>query len=412
MATADTLGARLRQARERAGFNQQDAAAATGIAREVISYWENGRRVPGLAQLTRLADTYGIAVASLADEAQALETTTERTIFHRGLTTQSPHTRGTVQRWLTFLDNWAELREECGESLPGPGSAPVGAWRQPHPITDSRRAPTLASEVRRHYQLGLEAIPDLFAFLDQHGVLVCRAPLGPIAADSGISGLFYNHPRLGFSILVNSETTPGRQVFTLAHELAHAFFHYQETGLVSRAGTNDRKESFADAFAGHLLVPGEALHALVRKGPDSLIRDPYEVVRLQRYFRVSYATALYRLRGEGLLSAEQYAEYRDYSPADLTARLGLEVDEYRHPRQAAGLTLGAYPASVLEQIRTLIQAEELSPAAAASLLSVPQEAILEELLAAPEPADIDERREFAELPAPAQPRRPRATVSA
>ena len=48
------LGARLRQARDLAGYNQQDAADAVGTAREAVSYRENDRRVPGYVQLAAL----------------------------------------------------------------------------------------------------------------------------------------------------------------------------------------------------------------------------------------------------------------------------------------------------------------------------------------------------------------------
>ena len=71
----------------------------------------------------------------------------------------------------------------------------------------------------------------------------------------GSVGAFYNHPKLGYSIFVNADTAPGRQTFTMAHEFAHALFHYPTVGVVSRKGDRDPKERFADAFAAHFLVP-------------------------------------------------------------------------------------------------------------------------------------------------------------
>ena len=71
----------------------------------------------------------------------------------------------------------------------------------------------------------------------------------------------------------------------------------------------------------------------------------------------------------------------------------------------SGVALGCYPTSVLDRVGALVKDEELSPAAAADLLGVAVEEILGELLAAPEPAEAAEAREFAELPAPTPPRR-------
>lgn len=407
MTTSAGLGERLRQAREWAGFSQQDAAEVTGIAREVISYWETDRRVPGLGQLTRLAATYGTTAAYLLGHAPAPSQAEEHARLYRAVDARAPRTRAEVQRWLAFLDAWAGLREEGGEELPGRGKPPR-PWLAPHAITDSRRAARLASEVREHFHLGLDAIPDLVAFLDQHDVLVYRVALDPIDAPGTVSGIFYNHPQLGYCILVNTNTTPGRQTFTLAHEYAHALFHYQETGLVSRAGAAVRTETFADAFAAHFLVPAESLRALVTRRGERMIESPYDVVRLQQYFRVSYAMLLNRLFTEGLLTAEQYAAYQTYSPTALARQLGLDTRQYDRPVAPHAATLARYPPSVLERARSLIEHDALSPSSTASLLGVSLEAIHEQLLVAPPAADADERREFAELPPP---RPPKATVA-
>lgn len=404
------IGLGLRQAREQAGISQADAAEAAGVVREVISYWENDRRVPSFAQLNRLADAYRVPISELLDPYSGPAASEEHGLLFRSLASQSSSGKASVSRWLRFLDGWSALLDEAGDSLPGRSAPPVRSWREPQAITDSRRAPRLAAEVRSHYDLGDDAIPDLLAFLDQQRVLVYRVALDPIGDGEGVSGIFYNHPRLGFTILVNTQTTPGRQTFTLAHELAHALFHYQERGLVSRAGDTDRKERFADAFAAHFLVPGERLHELVATGPDGSV-SPYDVVRLHRYFRVSYATMLNRLRNEGLLSDKQYQNSKGVSPTSLARQLGLEGNEYTVTPVRKGVSLATYPPSVLERVRQLIQEESLTPIGAADLLQVPVEEILSDLLPLPE-ASSYEIREFAELPEPNAPRSRRKPAAA
>lgn len=400
MDTASGLGARLRQARERAGYNQFEIAETLGVVREVISYWENDRRVPSYAQLSRLAEAYGVTAAGLLGTESASTAGEEHELVYRGLRAQMPRTRVAVRRWLGFLEEWASLLDASGVELPGRAAPPKREWRSARAVTDSRLAPRLAGEVRAHYGLGSDAIPDLLAFLDRERVLVYRTALDPIVDGDGVSGVFYNHPRLGYCILVNTATTLGRQTFTLAHEFAHALFHYQERGLVSRAGDTDRMERFADDFAAHFLVPGDALRRRAGQGPLGQVGSPRDVVDLQRYFRVSYAMMLIRLRSEGLLTPEEYEVYRGYSPRHLAARYGLEYDEAVPTEVGAGITLGSYPASVLDRVQAMVKGGELSPSAAADLLHVSLEEILGRLLATPDPADEDERREFAELPNP------------
>ena len=391
------IGERLRQAREWAGYSQQEVTEVTGIAREVISYWENERRVPGVSHLGRLAVVYGTTIEVLLGQQPTPSHADEHALLFRDLREQPALTRAEVQRWLYFLDDWADLLDEVGDELPGRGVPPKREWAAPHPITDARRAAELAAGVREHFNLGLDAIPDMVSFLDQQGIFVYQVALDPIEV-GGVSGIFYNHPRLGYCILTNTSTTPGRQAFTLAHELAHAYFQYQETGIVSRSGAADRKEKFADNFAAHFLVPSAALRQVTRRDQSGHIRDPYEVIRLQRYFRVSYAMLLIRLLSEGLLIQQQFDTYKGYSPRDLAAHLGLDGEEYGCGQRMRGITLGSYSPSVLERVRALVEGEDLSPATAASLLGVSQEAVLGQLLAAPAEASSEEQREFDELP--------------
>ena len=407
MSVVPSLGLRLRQARDLVGFNQHEAADAAGVVREMISYWENDRRIPSYAQLARLAEAYGVSLESLLGTEAEPAAAEEHVLLHKGLASQSPRTKATVRRWLAFLDAWAELLAESGEKLSGREVAPLREWRAPQAITDSRLAPRLAASVRAQYGLGEDAIPDLLAFLDRQGVLVYRAALDQIGDGEGVSGLFYNHPRLGFAILVNTATTPGRQTFTLAHEFAHALFHYQERGLVSRTRDPDRKERFADAFAAHFLVPGETLRQLA--GDSGAPLSPLDAVRLHRYFRVSYATMLNRLRGEGLLSQDDYEEYSGYSPSALARSLGLDAAAYALPREDDGISLGTYPPSVLQRVQRMIRDGDLTPAGAADLLQVSQEEILDLLRV--ETANDDERHEFDELPVPAAPRAKRGAAA-
>ena len=406
MSSPAGIGQRLRQAREQAGFTQKEAADAIGIPRELISYWEHERRIPGLARLNQLAETYGSTTDYLLGEGHAPTLTDERALLYRELRADAPRTRAGVQRWLTFLDAWANVLEEAGDELPGRGHPPVKDWAQPHPITDSRLAERLALEVREHYRLGLDAIPDLVTFLDQSGVLVYQAPFEQVDEPGNISGIFYNHPRLGYAILVNTSATGGRQAFTMAHEFAHALFHYQEISLVSRTGERAGTERFADAFAAHFLVPSVMLRELIRRHFQGHIASPDDVVRLQRSFQVSYAVILNRLLDDQFLSPDRYRAYQGYSPKALATRLGIEAYPSQTASIAAG-SLGCFPPSVLDRVRRLIEGDELSPAAAASLLNVAQEAVLARLLTNPPRATNDERREFRELP---QPDRSRATV--
>jgi Zn-dependent peptidase ImmA (M78 family)/DNA-binding XRE family transcriptional regulator len=393
------LGERLRERRDRAGLTQAVAARTVRVPRELISMWETEARVPGLQQLEELARLYRANVGYLLGEEELNEKRERESLY--GELAWDAEARLEIERWLDFLDGWAEFLEDLGEELPGP-SRPPRALDEGQIVADARRAPKLAAAVREYYWLDLTTMPvDLYAFFEEAEVaLVYRASLGGIGqGTNGVSGAFYNHPRLGYSILVNADTTPGRQAFTLAHEFAHALFHYPTVGVISRKGDRDSKERFADAFAAHFLVPGSALRELAEPSWRENGVEPYRAVSLAAHFRVSYATLLYRLLQENLIPEWNYEDLKEYSPSAMAQQLGLDVGFFSVPKRRP-LYLDRYPISVLEWIRWAVEEEELSHAQAAELLNVDVVTFRHQigLLEDPPEATEEEEQEFDELP--------------
>jgi Zn-dependent peptidase ImmA (M78 family) len=213
-------------------------------------------------------------------------------------------------------------------------------------------------------------------------VLIWRLPLGE-DLNGAPSGLFYNHPQAGFSILVNSDMTLGRQVFTVAHELAHAFFHSRSLDvIVSMPGAELGRERFADTFAGELLVPGDELRRLVTEHALwNGLNDPTTVVHLQRHFGVSYATIRVRLLQERLSDKATFDRLAQVSPSRLARALGYPV----HPADMGNFgmhPLERFPARMLALIRTALERGIITPGDAAETLGTSTDEI-RQLLAQP-----------------------------
>jgi transcriptional regulator with XRE-family HTH domain len=58
-------GEHLAEIRRNAGLTQVDVAERSGIDQGTISRWEQGKRVPDIAQVTRLAEALGCTIADL-----------------------------------------------------------------------------------------------------------------------------------------------------------------------------------------------------------------------------------------------------------------------------------------------------------------------------------------------------------
>jgi Zn-dependent peptidase ImmA (M78 family)/DNA-binding XRE family transcriptional regulator len=385
------LARRLREKRERLSLTQERVSQAMGVSREVLSYWETGTRAPSLKQLKDLAVLYRTSPAVLVGEVDAPDE--ERHVLLRGVDNDAVQLA--VRQWLAFLDAWADFREDLGQELPGPGRPPR-RLNEGATVTDSRRSAALADKVREYYDLGLDSLPEMYTFLDEHSYVVTKANLGPIGrGKESISGAFYNHPSLGFCILVNADTSPGRQAFTLAHEFAHSLYHHAEGGIICRYDPTDPLERFANAFAGNFLVPGKELRRLAKRelagGHDQRLA-PTDALSLAAYFGVSYAMILARLRIERLITEDQYQDWRHYSAQSMARQLGMSSEEFNVPEPKA-LHLGRYPVSVLEQTKRAIEQEFLSPKQAAGLLDVDVTDV-QRILLAPLPKASD--REFGE----------------
>jgi hypothetical protein len=292
-----------------------------------------------------------------------------------------------------------------GRQLPGRGQSPFSTVVG----SSTRDAADAARQLRRHLNLGGGAVGDPLRLADEY-LLIWRIPLGDDLTGAP-SGLFYNHPQAGASVVVNSCMTIGRQVFTVAHELAHAFFHSRSLDvIVSMPGVEAGRERFADAFAGEFLVPGDELRRAVNEhagwnGPD----DPVTVVHLQRHFGVSYATIRVRLLQERLISKEVFDGLAQISPRRLARGLGYPVhradagDFQMHP-------LERLPSRVLGLFRAAVEDGVVTPGDAAETLGTSTEDV-RQLLSRP-PVEPTEQQAQLDLEAAAFAHRPGPYTSA
>lgn len=367
-----TIGQMLRRARDRAGLSQEAAAQAVGLNRVVLSYYEGGQRQPPLSAATALARLYGLDLTELLEGAEPRPEPTE-VLFRAAPSELSERTRAGMGQFSALVRGYVDLVKELRGDLPGKETSPFTPAR---PTAGRREAARLARDVREYLGVGEGPVGDhLFEIVDDVA-LIFRLPLGE-PHDKAPSGFFYNHPEAGFCIAVNSEMSLGRQVFTLAHELAHALLHSHGADVwISFPGSPTSRERFADFFAGELLVPVDALAGAVDDlGAWENLGDAIVAVHLQRYFGVSYATLLVRLRQENLISEETYQELREVSPSKLAVALGYEVN----PADLGDYgirALDCFPARMLRLFHRAIASGAVSRGDAAETLGLSLEEIL------------------------------------
>ncbi len=359
------IGENLASARSNSRLDQEDLANALGVSRAMISYWEAGSRRPNDRQLSALGRLLRTPIGVLLGTEDPPSSPDLASMLMRGADQDVPgDAHSGLQEFAEFLDTYADLADATGFSVRGMHESPFVSLAGYESGEDARRK---AEEVRAHLRVGLGPIGDMDAICELLGITVYRAPLGADLSRT-VSGAFFNHSSVGFSILVNLDMTPGRRRFTVAHELAHALFHSQNSRYTISTARKPPKERFADAFAGEFLMPTEGLRRVMEEqGFGPRVDDPSEVIHLQRFFNVSYVTALVRLRQAKSLTQANFENFQRVRPVLRARSLGFEIgEEEYHPRPELW-RLERFPPRFRRLLRQAVQQKVISVLSASAM---------------------------------------------
>jgi Zn-dependent peptidase ImmA (M78 family)/transcriptional regulator with XRE-family HTH domain len=359
MTSYQDLGERLRRAREQAGFTQAEAGVELGVSAAAISHYESGKRSINALALDRLASLYGISVLLLLERDSA-PSAWETALRARTRTLSTAGKRG-VSRLIQTIHDFEYLQEVVGSGLaPKPHSpfAPLGSRH----VNDAECA-AWAEKTRRHFDIGTSPLVNLNDFLEAHGYHVFTESLG--AGEDDLSSFIFIHPELGPVVAVNGDKAYTRRPFTMAHEFAHALFHYDRPVILCRSASHEPIERFADQFAAHLLVPEEPL-AEQLYASEGVARSPAQVVRLARYFGVSYRALLQRLKRTQRLQPDVDWEIQ---PVRLAVQLGYDVSRFELGDRPLPLA-ERFPGAFLDLALRAAHNELISPRRIAEMLGI------------------------------------------
>lgn len=359
------LAERLVSARSGSGLGQDDLANALGVSRAMVSYWESGKRTPNDRQLAALSQLLRVPIGVLLGHEEPAPAPDVAAMLLRGADQDvAEEALGGLGEFVAFLETFATLAHEAKFKVRGMHQSPFVSTAGFESADDARRK---AEEVRAYLRLGLGPVGDMDAVCELVGITVYRAELGADLTKT-VSGAFLHHPEIGFAILVNLEMTPGRRRFTLAHELAHALFHSGDIRYLVSTAAKPPRERFADAFAGEFLMPTEGLRRVMEEqGFGPRIEDPTEVIHLQRFFGVSYITALVRLRQAKFLTRARFDHFKLIRPVLLARSLGYDISDEERSPQPHMWRLERFPQRFRRLLRVAVRRDVLSVPSAAAL---------------------------------------------
>ena len=314
---ASELARRLRQAREEAAVNQQDAAGAIGVHRTAITQMEAGKRAVSTLELTRLAARYGRDVIWFLSESKSEEDVI--VALHRAVPglENAPESKRQIDRCVALCREGVSLGNLLGHAArKGPPT-----YSEPLPQTPwdaVAQGQRVAEEERRRLDLGVRPITDLVNLIAEQGIWASGADL-----PERMSGLFLHHASIGLFVLVNASQARTRRRFSYAHEYAHALLDRDlPVTVTSTDNAAELIERRANAFAAAFLMPregvAEAIAALEKGQPSRTEETVFEATgghfdaqarsaphsqritypdaaALAHRFGVSYQAAVYRL---------------------------------------------------------------------------------------------------------------------
>ncbi|MBR3406469.1 MAG: ImmA/IrrE family metallo-endopeptidase [Bacteroidales bacterium] len=197
-------------------------------------------------------------------------------------------------------------------------------------------AELLAVRFRNMLHLPQDAPLNVKEVLEQLGILTVFRPL----SDGSYGMSIKTKDGLRF-MLVSSNSTIGRQHFTIAHELYHLYFDEKPTPHMCGVDGKSPLEQSADMFASNLLLPRVGLLAMLPESYSEIKQlDIATIVKMEQRFQVSRRALLYRLRRLAIINEEQLQTLLSAPIRDVAMRRGYDTSVYEKGND--GLIIGDY----------------------------------------------------------------------
>ena len=155
-------------------------------------------------------------------------------------------------------------------------------------------------------------------------------------------------------MLINSNSTRGRQHYTIAHELYHLYFDEAPVPHICDNGPARGVEKTANLFASALLMPEEGLVQIVPLAEQKKAVTLATVLRLEQYYEVSRMALLLRLKDLGMMTEEQITQMRDIRPKESAKAYGYDTALYESGNE--GVVIGDFG----EKARLLYESDRIS----------------------------------------------------
>lgn len=271
----------LKNVREQRRFDLADVASYTKISATSLSRFEAGEADPSTAQLRKLADAYGVKLYQLA--AQAFPNLpSSPTDFRRSDPTPSKLRPAGFKR-IIIAEKIANFSKQVAEAI----EYKSAQWKNNY--FKKSDTTSLAASIRSEFdawcdnkieKLEFNGLREakifgaLRIFMETKGIIVQNNT----APSDEFMGFYLKGENNKFGItFVNREISSKKaQLFTLAHELAHALFN--APGISNPFIVKNNVERSCNKFAAEFLAPESEFRSIIEKASKPSRRSVDELV--------------------------------------------------------------------------------------------------------------------------------------
>lgn len=279
----------LRVARHNAGYTTREATRFlfNGTKRDRVAEWECGKALPTFDQLEKLANEYQTSIFQLAKD--------KKLPRHRVLPDYG-NLNGKRSKNLRKYINFLYQRQQYTAMVLKENGAKKVRFGKVANTTEHAVAEKIRQKLQYEYQPTTKAnhLDYLIQQAEAVGIFVMKTlAYWPIEVEE-MRGLYLKNEYAPF-ISLNRDDAKTAQLFTLAHEIAHAFINKEGISNVDfRSTRSDSDETFCNRVAAELLLP----KARFTKKYYTLA----EIEQIAKDYQLSESVVLYRLLDLGKIA--------------------------------------------------------------------------------------------------------------
>jgi len=284
------LGERIKQFRLAKGMSLDELVASTGgiVSKVALSKYERNLIKPSNKVISSISEALDVKITNLVNP-PSLEI--EFIAYRKGsglAKKEQLHVENLVR---TNLESRIKIQDLLFHNTKSP--VPLKAFK----VNTLADVETVSLDLRKHWNLGLDAIANLTYTLENNFIhVICFQSSKHF---DGISAKVYSNGELKAAAVVSKTEISGeRQRLNLAHELGH---------LVLDTAENVDEEKAAFRFAGAFLAPAPTVYNIAGKKREHF--QLHELLLLKKTFGMSIQSLLFRLKDLEIITPSAFTTW-------------------------------------------------------------------------------------------------------